>query len=392
MAAEVQGHTEAAFEPLRQLMQEQIASGEELGASLVIDIDGKTVVDIWGGWADEEHTQPWTRDTITNIWSSTKTVAALATLILADRGLLDVDAPVAKYWPEFGAEGKQDVLVRHLLSHTSGVSGWEKPNMTVEEVEDLSVSVPLLAGQKPWWSPPGSVSGYHSLTYGHLLGELVRRVTPDNKPMKQFVRDEIAGPLGADLQIGAEEKDWSRIAPVVPPPPAPFDITKMDPNSVLVKTFANPVLDARIVVTPGWRRADISAANGHSNARGLARVLSTVTRGGSVDGVKLLSQRTIDRIFDVQSDGPDLVVGVPVTFGIGYGLAGPGTAQSVPWLPKSGRVCFWGGWGGSFILMDLDRKVTFSYVMNKMGAGILGSTRSEAYFRAAYKALGVEGY
>lgn len=387
MSVEIQGHADAPFEPLRTLMQELIASGEELGASIVINIAGKNVVDIWGGHADQERTQPWSKDTIANIWSSTKTVAALATLILVDRGLLDLEAPVSKYWPEFAAEGKDGVLVKHFLAHTSGVSGWEKP-VTPQDIFAWDTAVARLASQKPWWTP-GSASGYHSLTYGHLLGELVRRVT--GKSMKEFVRDEITTPLGADLQIGAAEKDWPRVAALVPPPPMPFDLTKMDQESVTVKSFTGPLVDAPIALTPGWRRADIPAANGHSNARGLARVLSSVTLGGTVDGVTLLSPKTIDRIFEVQADGVDLVVSVPLRFGIGFGLTGGGTAQTVTWLPQ-GRICFWGGWGGSLILMDLDRKLTFSYVMNQMGAGILGSTRTEAYVKAVYKALGVEGY
>ncbi|EXJ85430.1 beta-lactamase [Capronia coronata CBS 617.96] len=388
MAIEIQGTADAAFEGLRTLMQEQVASGEELGASIVINVAGKNVVDLWGGYADEGRTQPWTKDTITHIWSSTKTVAALATLILVDRGLLDLEAPVSKYWPEFGAEGKKDVvLVKHVLSHTSGVSGWEKP-MTIQDLYDWDKATSRLAAQKPWWTP-GSGSGYHSLNYGHLLGELVRRVT--GKSLRDFVREEMAGPLGADLQIGAAEKDWPRISPVVPPPPSGFDLSKMDPESIMAKTFGTPLVDAAYSWTPEWRRAEIPAVNGHSHARGLARILSSITLGGSVDGVKLLSPETIERIFEVQADGVDHVLSIPMRYGIGFGLAGGASAQSVGWLP-SGKVCFWGGWGGSLIVMDLDRQITFSYVMNKMGMGILGSTRTEAYIKVAYKALGVEGY
>ncbi|EXJ86615.1 beta-lactamase [Capronia epimyces CBS 606.96] len=376
MTATVHGHADPAFQGLRTLMQELIESGEEDGASLVINVAGQNVVDLWGGYADAGRTQPWAQDTITNIWSSTKPVAALATLMLVDRQLLDLDAPVAQYWPEFGAEGKADVdvdvdvvLVKHLLAHTSGLSGWEQP-FSVQDLYDWDTAVARLARQKPWWAP-GSASGYHSLSYGHLLGELVRRVT--GQSLRHFVRDHIAGPLQADLQIGAEEQDWSRIAPVVPPPP-PQQPSPARPSTP---------------VTRGRRSG--AAANGHSNARGLARALSAITLGGTVDGVKLLSPQTIDRIFDIQADGTDLALGVPIRFGIGFGLTGGATAQAVDWLP-AGRVCFWGGWGGSSIVMDLDRKVTFSYVMNKMGGGLLGSARTEAYLKAAYKALAVEGY
>jgi len=224
---------------------------------------------------------------------------------------------------------------------------------------------------------------------GHLIRELIKRVS--GKPLKQFVAEEIAGPLGADFQIGALEKDWPRVSAVIPPPPLPFPFDQMDQNSPTVKTFNNPPMDARVALLPEWKRADLGAVNGHANARSLARVLSTITLGGSVDGVKLLSPKTIDLIFEEQANGTDLVIGLPMRFGKGYGLTGGGTSQTIPWLPK-GRVCFWGGWGGSLVLMDLDRKVTFSYVMNKMGTGILGNVNTELYVKAVYKALGVEGY
>ena len=385
--AEVKGYADAPFETLKSLLGQLIASGEELGASIVLNIDGKNVVDIWGGYFDEAKTQPWTKDTITNVWSSTKTISALAVLILVDRGVLDPYAKVSKYWPEFAQNGKENVEVRHFLSHTSGVSGWNDP-ITMEEIENLSISIPRLEKQAPFW-PPGTALGYHAYTMGHLTGELIKRTT--GKSMKQFVADEIAGPLGADFQIGAVEEDWPRVSSVIPPPPIPTDFAKMDPNSPTIKTFANPPMDALFALRPEWRRADMGAVNGHGNARSLVRCLSPITLGGTVDGVKLLSSKTIDLIFSEQADGIDVVLGIPLRLGIGFGLTGGGTSQSAPLLPK-GRVCFWGGWGGSLILMDLDRKVTLSYVMNKMGAGLFSSAKTELYLKAVYKALGVEEY
>lgn len=385
--AKVQGHADAPFDNLRALLEEQIASGDELGASICLNVDGKNVVDLWGGYVDEERSKPWEKDTVVNVWSSTKTVAALAGLIQVDRGQLDLDAPVSKYWPEFAQNGKEGVLVRHFLSHTSGVSGW-KENMTAEGIQDLSTAVPKLAAQAPFW-PPGTASGYHAVTMGHLIGELTRRVT--GKPLKQFVAEEIAGPLGADFQIGALEKDWPRISPVIPPPPLPMDFASLPQDSPTVRSLGNPPMDATVAMTPGFRKSDMAGVNGTANARSLVRILSTITLGGTLDGVKLLSPQTIEKIFEEQANGPDLVVGVPLRFGTGYGLTGGGTSESVPWFPK-GKVCFWGGWGGSVILMDLDRKVTFSYTMNKMHAGILGNVNSEKYLKAVYKDLGVEGY
>jgi CubicO group peptidase (beta-lactamase class C family) len=368
---EVHGRIDPRFEALRGVFAEQLESGNELGASIVVDVDGRTVVDIWGGWRDVERTEPWAEDTIVNVWSSTKTVTSLAALMLVDRGQLDPFAPVAKYWPEFAQNGKDGIEVRHLMSHTSGVSGWEQP-FAPEDMYDWDSSVARLAAQAPWWEP-GTASGYHAQNQGHLVGELVRRIT--GKHLKRFVAEEIAGPLGADFQIGAVESDWGRIAPVVPPPPLPWDLAALDPASPLVKTLTGPATDAANANTPGWRHADMGALNGHGNARSVARIISALALGGTVDGVRLLSPDTISLIFQEQSHGVDLVLGVPLRFGIGYGL--PET-ETVPYLPQ-GRACFWGGWGGSVILADLDSRTTISYMMNRMAPGIIGSDRSQAY-------------
>jgi CubicO group peptidase (beta-lactamase class C family) len=378
----VRGTCDDRFDAVRRALEEQLASGEELGAAVHVDLDGEPVVDLWGGWRDQAQTTPWTEDTISNVWSCTKTVTSLAALVLVERGLLDPYAPVATYWPEFAAAGKEHVEVRHLMSHTSGVSGWDPP-FTVEDMYDWDTATARLAAQRPWWEP-GTASGYHANDQGHLVGEVVRRIT--GTPLKQFVAQELAGPLGADLQIGALEQDWGRIADVVPPPPLAIDLGALPPDSPVVRTFTGPVADARKANTPGWRRADLGALNGHANARSLARVLSVVSRGGEVDGVRLLSPETIDVVFDEQSNGTDLVLGVPIRWGIGWALPLPAL---LPYLP-TGRLCFWGGWGGSLIVCDLERRLTIAYVMNKMAPGIIGSSRSEAYVRAVYSALDVE--
>ncbi|MGQ0482478.1 MAG: serine hydrolase domain-containing protein [Pseudonocardia sp.] len=375
-APEVHGSCTEQFEPVREALREQLALGEELGASVYVDLDGEPALDVWGGHRDPGRTLPWQHDTITNVWSSTKTVTSLATLMLVDRGLIDVHAPVAEYWPEFAAGGKQGVLVRHLLAHTSGVSGWEQP-VTVEDIYDWDTSCARLAAQAPWWEP-GSASGYHALSMGHLLGEVIRRVT--GKTLRQFVAEEIAGPLGADFQIGAREQDRSRIADVVAPPPLPFDLAALDPAGPMVKTLTGPAPDATVANSAGWRGADIGGANGHGNARSVARLLSAIALDGEVDGVRLLSPKTIDLIFEEQANGVDLVLGQPLRWGIGFALP---RLDSLPYIPE-GRVCFWGGWGGSMIVMDLDRRMTVAYMMNRMGAGTIGSARSEIYVRAVY--------
>jgi CubicO group peptidase (beta-lactamase class C family) len=378
--ADLQGMCDERFDAVRRQLQQNVDSGEELGASVVVDLDGQIAVDLWGGYSDEARTSPWERDAITNVWSTTKTVTSLAALMLVDRGELDVDAPVARYWPEFAAAGKQDVLVRQLLSHTSGVSGLDQPAV-VEDLYDWDKSTSRFAAQAPWWEP-GTASGYHALNFGHLIGEVLRRIT--GKSLKQFVADEIAGPLGADFQIGAAESDWHRISNVIPPPPLPFDFEALGLDSPAVKTLTGPLADASNANTAAWRQADIGAANGHGNARSVARILSVISRGGEVDGIRLLRPETIELIFREQSNGIDVVIGVPLRFGIGYGLP---LLATLPYVPDE-KICFWGGWGGSVILMDLGRRMTISYMMNKMGPGIIGSERSEQYVRAVYAALG----
>jgi CubicO group peptidase (beta-lactamase class C family) len=345
------GTCSARFEPVRELFAAKLESGEDLGASVALNIDGEMVVDLWGGWADEARTVPWTENTITNVFSTTKSMTSLAALVLVDRGELDIDATVASYWPEFAASGKAGIKVRHLLSHTSGVSGWEQP-ITLEDMYDWDKSTALLAAQAPWWEP-GTASGYHALNYGHLIGEVIRRVT--GQRLGEFFAAHVAGPLGADFHIGVPPSELHRVASVVPPPP--IDSPPLDPSSVAFKSMTNPIMSPETTWTEGWRRADIGAANGHGNAHSLARLQSAVACGGEVDGVRLLSPRTIDRIFEVQMSGIDLVIGTPSTWGLGYGL-----------LPE-GRVCCWGGFGGSLVIIDVDRRITFAYVMSKMAPG-----------------------
>jgi CubicO group peptidase (beta-lactamase class C family) len=209
--SQVQGHCGATFGEVQKLLENYLESGEELGASIAVNINGQNVVDIWGGFSDPDRTHPWEEDTIVNVYSTTKTITSLAVLMLVDRGLLDINAKVTKYWPEFAKNGKQDIEVRHFLSHSAGVSGWEAP-ITLEDTYDVEQSTARLAKQAPWWTP-GTAPGYHSMTFGHLNGELIRRTT--GKSLKLFVAEEIAGPLGADFQIGALERDWPRVATII---------------------------------------------------------------------------------------------------------------------------------------------------------------------------------
>lgn len=376
----VNGHCDERFEPLRGILASLVDTGEDVGASVAVTLDGEMVVDLWAGHADETRTTPWTEHTIANVWSTTKTMTSLAALVLVAQGELDVFAPVAKYWPEFGANGKESVEVRHLLAHTSGVSGWAQP-VTIDDIYDWDRSVQILAAQPPWWAQ-GTMSGYHAFNQGHLVGEVIRRIT--GQTLAPFFRDHVARPLGADFHIGVDAETEQRVADMIPPIATERPNVPVDMESVAMKTFLGPSIGAPVVAnTTEWRRADIGAANGHGNARSVARAQSVVACEGEVGGVRLLDSSTCNLIFQEQSNGIDLVLGVPLRFGIGYGLRDDVTFAHLP----EGRVCHWVGYGGSAVVVDLDRRMTVAYVMNKMGTAILGDDRSRSLIAAAYRAV-----
>jgi CubicO group peptidase (beta-lactamase class C family) len=374
------GFCSKRFQELRSLLERNLASGEELGASIYVNIDGQDVTDLWGGYADAERSRPWQRDTIVPIYSNGKSILALTVLILAERKILDLDAPVAKYWQEFATNGKDVILVRHIISHTSGVSGWND-DLVLDDFADWDRMVAKLQEQAPWW-PPGSATGYHAYTMGFMVGELVRRTT--GKTMRQFIADELAAPLHADLQVGVAEKDWPRVAEIIPPPPRE---RQRDPNSKTIsgRTMTNPLLKPGLESSPKWGLSDVAAANCHSTARDLGRVLSIVSLGGEVGGKRFLSKSTVDRIFEEQAKGRDLVTNHQLRMGIGFGLTAEGCVPG--WLPFGTRICFWAGVGGSMGIMDLDNRMTIVYLMNRLAPLGFGSARTEEYVKAIYDSL-----
>ncbi|MWB99369.1 serine hydrolase domain-containing protein [Agromyces seonyuensis] len=374
----VHGTADPRFDALREEFARRLANGDELGASIAVRLDGEPVVDLWGGSADPERTRPWEADTLTNVWSISKTVSALAALVLVDRGELDLDAPVARYWPEFGAAGKSEVTVRQLLSHRSGVSGWAQP-IDAAALFDVEAAEARLAAQEPWW-PAGTASGYCLLGYGHLVDALVRRV--DGRDLGAFVADELAGPLGADFHLGLPESEDARVSDVIPPV-GTLDLAAIPPESVAFRTLTGPVLPAELTWTRAWRAAGFGGAGGQSNARAVALLAELVACGGEAGGVRLLSPGTVDEILASTSDGVDLVLGLPLRFGIGFATPHPITNPGLP----EGRLAYWGGWGGSLIVADPDRRLAVGYVMNRMSPGIIGSERSDAYTRAIFAAL-----
>jgi CubicO group peptidase (beta-lactamase class C family) len=375
--AEIRGTYDERFAPVADALSNTLDKGLDVGASVAVNVGGEMVVDIWGGTKDEAGKVPWERDTITNVWSTTKTMTNLCALILADRGELDFHTPVAHYWPEFAAGGKEAIEVRHLMSHTSGLSGWQE-KMTVEDLYDWEKATGLLAQQAPWWEP-GTASGYHALTQGYLVGEVIRRVT--GVSVGTFLAQEVAGPLGADFQIGLPPEDDDRVARVIPPP-QPLSADGLDPESIAVRTLINPPMSAASSWEEAWRRAEIPAAGGHGNARSVAAIQSVVACDGEANGLRLISPGGCDRIFEEQSSGVDLVLGVPLHFGIGYGL----NSAETPLSPDP-RTCFWGGWGGSVVVIDLDVRMTVAYMMNRMGEGTIGDERGIGIVMAAFGAL-----
>lgn len=377
----IHGHCDPQFEPVRAAFASNFAQGAEVGASVAVTLDGKCVVDLWAGNAadgqGEQAASPWQENTIVNVYSTTKTMAGLCMLMLADRGQLDFDAPVATYWPEFAANGKEGVLVRHVMGHTAGLSGWDEP-ITAADLYDGTRSADLLAAQAPWWTP-GDGSGYHAISLGSLQGEILRRIT--GRTIGEFFATEVANPLGADFHIGFGPEHDDRCGELVPPGGALVDLD-LDPGALPVRTLGNPALSATEPRTRAWRASQIPAAGGFGNARSVARVHSAMACGGTVDGVKLLSTSGVERVFDEQAHGIDRVLGTEIKFGMGFGLA-----TDVMPLPNP-RAFYWGGWGGSIAVTDMDARMSVSYVMNKMFPTLEGDLRGGMLLLAAYGALG----
>ena len=359
------GFADEKFAGVRETFEQNLASGADIGASFCVTIEGETVIDLWGGWADEARTRPWTRDTIVNVYSTTKTMTALTALVLADRGLIDFDAPVARYWPEFAANGKAGVKVSHLMSHSAGLSGW-KETITEADIYDWDKATGLLAAQAPYWEP-GTASGYHALTQGYLVGEVVRRVT--GKSLGTVFKEEIAGPLGADFHIGLPASEDARVADLIPPPPGGA-IGDGEQPELTRNMSSNPPIDPLVTRTRAWRGAEIPAANGHGNARSIAGVHRILANGGTANGVRIMSEAGCRKALQVQIEGTDLIFNAPARFGMGFGLPSP----TVP-LPNPNSV-FWGGYGGSLAVIDMDARTSFGYAMNKMAGTTTGDTRA----------------
>ncbi|WP_333774163.1 serine hydrolase domain-containing protein [Streptomyces sp. IBSBF 3136] len=379
------GHCDARFEAVRTAFEENFRERGELGAAVTVTVGGEVVVDLWGGWADADRTRPWERDTLVNVWSTSKGPTALCAHLLADRGLLDFDAPVAEYWPEFAAAGKEKVLVRHLLSHRSGLSGLREPH-SVEQLYDWGLTTRRLAATEPWWEP-GTVSGYHAITFGHLVGEVVRRIS--GLGPGAFLEQEVTGPLGVDFTIGLPEKAAGRGAELVHPPAA-SDSEQAAAFGLLtpavLAALANPLVGAAEANTPEWRAAEIPAANGHGTARAVAALYGIFAGRGSYGGQRVLSPESAERVREGQGRCRDLVLGPGLgtitEIGLGLWLSGPNGSYG-----PNPRAFGHDGFGGSCGLADPEAGVSLGYVMNRMGPHIADDPRKMALVEALYRAL-----
>ena len=381
----VNGQCDPRFSRVRDAFAQNFDQRDEVGAAASVVIDGKCVVDLWAGHADPARTRPWNRDTIVNVWSTTKGLCAMCAHRLADQGKLDLDAPVAKYWPEFAAGGKGSIPVTALLNHRAGLAAIRAP-LKLDDVYNWEKMTSELARQEPWWTP-GTKHGYHAITFGWLVGEVVRRVS--GKSLGTYFRDEIAKPLGAEAYIGIGPEFDARVAEIIyAPAPKPnerniFAEIMQDPASVGAVALLNPPIFAPEVTNGrGWRGAEIPGANGHANARALARIYGALARGGEVDGVKLFGSREIARCYTEQSKGPDAVLPLTTRFGLGFMLSQPG-AQMGPNAHTFGHP----GAGGSLGFADPDAKVGFGYSMNQMSNEPLLDPRAGALIDAIYQSL-----
>jgi CubicO group peptidase (beta-lactamase class C family) len=373
---EIHGHADPRFAGVRDAFAANFARGEDVGASVAVTLGGELVVDLWGGHADAAKTRPWQRDTIVNVYSTTKTMTALCALLLADRGELDLAQKVAHYWPEFAANGKANITVAQLLAHSAGLSGFAEP-VAAADLYDWDKATALLAAQAPFWAP-GTAIGYHAITQGYLVGEVVRRIT--GKSLGTFFRDEIAGPLGADFHIGLAASEDDRVAELLPPPPG-GSIADITSRPLTVNMATNPPVNPRDTRSRAWRAAEIPAANGHGNARSVALVQALLANGGVVGGKRLLSEAGARRALEPQIKGEDMVLGGPAHFGLGFGLNG----GAVP-LPHD-ECCYWGGYGGSIIIIDMKTRSTIAFMMNKMASTTVGDMRGYGLAMATWQAL-----
>jgi CubicO group peptidase (beta-lactamase class C family) len=392
----VNGTCHERFSDVRDELERSFAERGEVGASVCVMVDGETVVDLWGGVADPATGRPWEADTTCMVWSCTKGAVALCAHVLVDRGLLDLDAPVTAYWPEFGQHGKEHVTVRMLLAHQAGIGHVRAP-LTPEDVCDWDRMCELLAAEVPFWEP-GTRHGYHALTFGWLAGELVRRI--DGRSLGTYFAEEVAGPLAIDFHIGTPAEHHARIAPnLAAPMPgpdaplAPFHLAIMtDPSSPAALMMTNHGGFVTDPNHPMWWEAEIPAANGVTNGRGLAGMYQPLALGGSIGEVHLVGADTLARMGAVASAAAlDACLLLPTRFSLGFmkSITNPDAAPGVTDVAVMSEPAFGhAGMGGSLGFADPSTRMSFGYAMNQQGGTILLNERGQSLVDATYRALG----
>jgi CubicO group peptidase (beta-lactamase class C family) len=377
---EIHGSCAAGFEPVREAFAANFAQQDEIGASVAVVAGGQPVVNLWAGWADPARTRAWQEDSLTNVWSTTKAMTSLCAHILIDRGELDPDAPVARYWPEFAMAGKADIPVRWIMGHRSGLAGLAVP-ASVEDYYDWDKITGLLAAQQPLWEP-GTATGYHAITFGYLVGEVIRRISGQSPG--RFFGSEIAGPLEADFHIGLPESQLGRCSDLLGVRPtgaeqAAMAQTYASAHPAAMAALANPPLTGDEANADDWRMAEIPAANGHGTALGLATVFGTLVDGSN----RLISAETLKLACTGQGRFTDLVLGFPLDFGLGFALSGP-EHHFGPNPAAFGHD----GFGGSAVCADPEAGVAIAYVMNRMGLNLADDPRKMAVIDGVYRSLG----
>lgn len=369
----IHGTVAPGFQPVREVFAGHFASGRELGAGFAVERDGQVLVDLWAGWADRAQTRPFAANTLTPVYSTTKPIAGLVVARLVDQGVLDYDTPVAAYWPEFGAHGKDRVTLAQALSHQAGVPGFPDPIDPALWLDPPALSE-ALAALEPMWEP-GTAHGYHPLTFGYIAGEVVRRATGET--LGTLLRRDICGPLGIDFWIGTPDSEHPRCAEMQRPKDMPI---LGEPSPIKRAAFLTR-WSAPDRGGPEWRRAEIPSANGHGTARAVARLYAAFALGGRIGDVRLFSTETMARMAQRRAFGEDLVL--PYTLDWAAGVMRNCNAVFGP----NPETLAHSGWGGSAGFGDPATGLSGAYIMNRQETSLVGDPRARALVDAVYACL-----
>ena len=401
---EITGYCHPRFERVAEEFERNFRERGEVGASVCVQIEGETVVDLWGGSADPASDKSWVEDTITHVWSCTKGATSLCAHMLIERGLLDLEAPVMHYWPEFGQAGKESIAVKMVLNHTSGVAAISEP-LPLGALFDWNFMVKALEKQEPFWKP-GTMRGYQGFTYGYMVGEIIRRVT--GKSLGAFFREEVAQPLGLDFWLGLPEALESRVAPIIPADP-PDPSGPLNPMMQAIFTDPTSLQAIQLFNTGGYmmpdqdgvfgfntraaHAAEFGSVGALTNARGLAGMYAPLANGGSMKGVRLVNLDTLVRMSAVSSaSSVDMVVLLPMRFSLGFAKSVdnrrvPLATENDSYILSEEAFGFL-GFGGSNGFADPQARMSFGYAMNRMGQGVGANARTQSLADATYLSLG----